>query len=227
MGRGTLEDLQTMLGESGCLDPEVIETARICMESVLTAAVDYEPNKEKPTRMTTGEIARELKVIRNMIKRTLHNIEHLSDEAFWHLDLAMLPKAELDIEDWGEKKRHILKSWLEPDALKFQELGLVADYLGELAKHVAKRKQSPSGPRSRSRWSPEPADILLFSIAQAIQDSKRDLQHAKPIADTVHQWATEDDPSNCLSLRAWGRVQKCLQEKPKSISPEHTQKSPK
>jgi hypothetical protein len=122
----------------------------------------------------------------------------------------MHPKADLDFKRWGKRRRALFKSWFDPEECKFRELVPVAAALHKLASHVAKRKQPPSGPRLRSYWTPKPSDLLLFTLAQNAIAMDRPRNHAKPIGDVVHQWATEDDPDNCISDRVWRTVQRAL-----------------
>lgn len=199
-----------MLGDPDRLDAETLETARICMESVLEAAESYEPKKEKLLRMNPNEVERELKTMATSIRRVVSLVSHLSGESWWHIELAVLPKAQLDIGEWGKVERALLKSWFETPAKKVKRLVHLSAALERLAMHAAKDKQPPSGPRSRGNGMPRSAHILLWTIAENAIAMRRPVKHSKAIGDIVHQWATEDDPDNCISDRVWRTVKRLL-----------------
>ncbi len=199
-----------MLENPDRLDPEALETARVCMESVLEAAEAYKPKVEKQIRMNPNEIESELKTLANSIRRTISLVSHLSGESWWQIDLATLPKAELDISEWGRRERALLRAWFETPEKKVTRLVHLSAALERLAKHAAKGKQSPSGSRSRSYWTPKSPHVLLWTIAETANAMNRPIKHAKDIGDVVHQWATGDDPNNCISDRVWNKVKQVL-----------------
>jgi len=211
MVRNDPERLQQMLLDPDRLGSKERETARRCLNQIMSAAEQYEPKKkDRPQRSTPYEVQNELKALSQSINEVQDRIYELCGDTWLQLETAMLPKAELTISGWEESRREVLSSWLGNDGSKLQDLSSLAEAVALLVAHVGKQKESGNGTRAKCSWHPKPQEILLFIIAEAAL-AVGQLSHAKQIGDVVHQWKTDDDPDNCLSERAWRNVQCILQ----------------